>query len=325
MPSLVVALLAAALAPSGCGGGSSNSAASSEPASQLVEQTFGSNARIKTGRLTVALDAEVKGTTQPVVLKLSGPFASSGRPDRIPSFDLVLAVTASGKTQDYGATSTGAKGFLRYQGTEYAVPDQLWKQFTDRYASVQRQATSQRQGAPTLKSLGIDPRAWLTNPKTVGQEAVGGTTTVHVSAGIDVPRLLTDVQSLAGKAGSVSGGAQSFSQADRRALQKSVKSATFDFYTGRDDKRLRKAALDVELTTGHVKLSLQYDQLDQPQDIRAPANAQSLAGLGAALRGVTGGGSQTAPSAGGANPTYLRCVRRAGQDIAKYQACAKYL
>jgi hypothetical protein len=315
----LVALLAAALLAVGCGGGGGGS---DESAAELVQQTFGSNAKVKTGRLTVALDAQVESIPDPVVLKLSGPFESATSADQIPRFDLSLTATSSGQTQTFGATSTGDKGFLRFQGVQYAVPDTLWKQFTERYAAVQKQADSQKQGAPTLKALGIDPRAWLTDPKKAGEAKVGDTDTIHITAGIDVAKLLTDVQRLAGQAGSLSGGAQQFSEADRAELQKSVRSATFDLYTGKDDKRLRKAVLDLQLTTGHVELLLQYDDLDQPQDIKAPANAKSLDGLGSALQGG-GGGAQAAP--GATNERYLQCVQDAGQDIAKYQACAKYL
>lgn len=327
LPSLIAALALTVLALFGCGGSGSGSGATSSggatPA-ELVSQTFGSSAKVRSGQLTVALDADLEGTTQPVSLKLTGPFSSSGDPHQIPSFDLTLTVTSDGKTEEYGATSTGDKGFLKYQGTEYAVPDQLFRQFADRYAAAQKQAAGQRQGATTLKALGIDPRHWLTNPRIVGDADVGGTDTVHVTADIAVPKLLRDVQSLAAKAGSVTGG-QGFSQADRQKLEQSVKSATFDFYTGKDDKRLRKLVLDVTLTTGHVRLTLQYDHLDEPQDIKAPADAQPLTGLGALLQGAASGGSSTAPPVGSANQRYLQCVQQAGQDIAKYQACAKYL
>jgi hypothetical protein len=123
----------------------------------------------------------------------------------------------------------------------------------------------------------------------------------------------------------VAGAGQSFDQADRRKLEKSVRSARFDFYTGKDDKRLRKLVLDVRLSTGHIRLTLQYDHLDEPQDIKAPADARPLTGLGALLQGAASGGSQPAAPAGSANQRYLQCVQQAGQDIAAYQACAKYL
>jgi hypothetical protein len=327
LPTLLAAMALAVLGLFGCGGsgsgGTSGTSSSATPA-ELVSQTFGSNAKVRSGRLTVALDADVKGTTQPVKLELTGPFSSSGDPRQIPSFDLTLTVTSDGKTEEYGATSTGDKGFLKYQGTEYAVPDQLFRQFADRYAQAQRQAAGRRKGATTLRALGIDPRNWLTDPRVVGDADVGGTDTVHVTAGIAVPKLLRDVQSLAARAGSVAG-AQGFSQADRQKLQKSVRSATFDFFTGKDDKRLRKLVLDVALTTGHIRLTLQYDHLDEPQDISAPADAKPLTGLGALLQGAASGGSQPAAPAGSANERYLQCVQQAGQDIAKYQACAKYL
>jgi hypothetical protein len=329
LPSLIVALLLAALAVAGCGGGDDASASADASPSQLLDQTFGADARIKSGRLTLGFDAEVQGVGDPIVLKLSGPFQSSTSKDELPKFAFDLSVTTDGKTGEYGAVSTGDKGFLKYLGTDFAVPDQLFKQFADGYANVQTQADADRGATPSLKSLGIDPRAWLTDPQRAGEAKVGDTETIHLTAGIDTAKLLADVQKAAAKAGSVSGQARQLSAADVDQLGKAVKSASVDVYTGKQDTRLRKFVLDLQLTTGHVVITLQYDDLDAPQDIQAPANAQSLAGLTGALSGAgssSGGGQSTTPApSGGANARYLGCVERAGQDIAKIQACAKYL
>lgn len=331
MPSLLAAVLLAALTLVACGGGSGPAGGSDASASQLLDQTFGQNAKIRSGRITLAFDADVKDVAQPVAIRLNGPFQSSASKDQLPKFDFTVKLTSSGKTTELGAISTGDKGFLKYQGANYAVPDQLFKQFASRYADVQKQADSAKGSTPSLLSLGIHPRAWLVDPKKVGEADVGGTRTIHIAAGIDTAKLLADIQKAAAKASSVSNQAQSLSTADVTQLQKAIKSAHVDIYTGADDQRLRKFALDVRLTTGHVLLALQYDHLDEPQTIAAPANAQSLDGLTGALSGSGSGGSggtQTTPApsaSSGSNGQYLDCVRKAGQDLAKVQTCNKYL
>lgn len=319
LPALVIAVLLAAVAVVGCGGGGDDQT-SDASATELVNATFTGDTSIRSGKLTLGLDADVQGVAKPVSLKLSGPFESSDSKTELPKFAFDLSVTTSGATQSVGATSTGDKGFLSYAGTDYAVPDDLFKQFADGYRKSAQENDQQGQ-APSLTSLGIDPLKWLTDPRKVGETDVGGTKTVHLTAGIDVPKLLADVKTAADKVGSASGQGR-LSDTDVDELAKSVKSAKVDIYTGAEDEKLRKFVLDLQLSTGHVKLTLQFDDLNQPQEITAPNDAKSITGLLSAL-GAAPSQTSTAPS-GGSSQQYLDCVQAAGNDIAKLQACAKY-
>ena len=65
----------------------------------------------------------------------------------------------------------------------------------------------------SFKSLGVDPQRWLRDPEYVGKEDVGGTETLHIRAGIDVPLLLEDVNKILGRAEDIQGGQ---GQANRR-------------------------------------------------------------------------------------------------------------
>ena len=53
---------------------------------------------------------------------------------------------------------------------------------------------------PSFHSLGIDPRSWLKNSKVVGEEDVGGVTTKHISADLDVNKLIEDINKLLARA-----------------------------------------------------------------------------------------------------------------------------
>jgi hypothetical protein len=319
LPALLIAVLIAALTVAGCGGGGDDKT-SDASAPDLLNATFSGDTSIRSGKLTLGLDADVQGVAQPVSLRLSGPFQSSGSKTELPKFAFDLEVTASGSTQQIGATSTGDKGFLSYAGTDYAVPDDLFKQFADGYRKS-AQENDQKGQAPSLTSLGIDPLKWLTDPRKAGETDVGGTKTVHLTAGIDVPKLLADVKTAADKVGAASG-QDRLSAADVDELARSVKSAKVDIYTGAEDQKLRKFVLDLQLSTGHVKLTLQFDDLNEPQEIVAPKDAKSLTGLLSAL-GAAPSPTTTTPS-GGSSQKYLDCVQAAGNDIAELQACSKY-
>lgn len=325
MPSLLVALLATALVAVGCGGGDSGSSNASAP--QLIDQTF-KDVSVKSGVLQLSLDADVKGVADPVAIKLSGPFVSSDDPSKVPSFDFEATITSGGKTTKLGAVSTGSAGYVKYQGVAFKVPDDLFRQLVANYAAVGKEADANKAKTPSLLSLGIHPGDWIVDPQKAGTEKVGGVQTEHITAGLDIAKLLADVQTAASKTASVAGQSATLSAADVDALRKSVKTATVDVYTGVDDHRLRRFVVDLQLTTGHVEVVLGFDDLDEPQEIKAPAGAHSLSELTDALGGTSneeGAGSGSGATPGTANEQYLSCVQSAGQDVAKLQACAKFL
>lgn len=346
---LVLALLTAALALTACGGGSSGSGS----AEDVLRSTFGPNRPVKSGRLALALDLDAKGLgglNGPIAIKLAGPFESRGG-KTLPAFGLRLNLTSGGQTLTAGATSTGTKGYLTLAGRNFDVGDQLYRQLSQGYGATSTPSKDSKQ--PTLKQLGIDPLRWLKDPKKAGEEQVGGATTEHVTAGVDVGRLLDDVDTLLGKASKLNlqgaTGQQiptGISAAQRSAISRSVKDARFDVWSGTKDHTLRRLALNVSfdvpadarkdaggLQSGALKLDLTIADLNQDQTITAPKGARPLSDLIAALQGGaapsaaagTGGATGGAgASGGGAAPSsaYLKCLQDAGSDIAKVQACA---
>ena len=79
---------------------------------------------------------------------------------------------------------------MNFQGTEYVVSDEVFNQFKTGYEQAQKQGKEQNQ---SLSSLGLDPRQWLTNPKNEGEAKVGDDDTIKITGGVDVNKLLDDV------------------------------------------------------------------------------------------------------------------------------------
>ena len=160
-----------------------------------------------------------------------------------------MTITFGGAGQSFnaGIVSTGAAGFLKVQGAAYEVPAQVFTQIQQGYARAQTQRASEgdRQG---LAALGIDPRQWLRNAEIKGDEDVAGTATTHVAAGVDIPRLIQDVnQSLQearsrglGQAGQIP---PSITPEQQRQIAQAIRNVTFDFWTGKDDKIVRRLAV----------------------------------------------------------------------------------
>ena len=336
--ALVLALIA--LGGTACGGPDVN---------ELIDQTFAEDKKVDSGRLSVAVNVRTQGgppqLSQPVDLRLSGPFQGQGE-RQLPKFDFALTANLGGRSVNAGATSTADAGFVKLQGQAYRVEDSIFASFKQAYQQAQTQAARERQrGGDSPTTLGIDPRAWLRNAKVVGDEDVAGAETTHVAAQVDVPRLLDDVSEALGKARS-----QGLPQAgqlppsltpeQRRQVQEAVRGASFDFWTGKDDKVLRRLRVRLNfqvppaerartggVTGGQVTFTLELADLNEGQSVSAPANPRPFSELGGALGGLGGGAARpsTAPGArpGGSpyTPAFPRCLREAAGDPAKIQRC----
>ena len=175
---------------------------------------------------------------------------------------------------------------------------------------------------------------------------------------MDVPRFLADVNTLLGKAKNLGGSTtqgvpQGLSPAVMTTIERSVKNAQVDVYTGEKDHALRRLALSVSLAvpkdaqksagglkSGELRFDLTIADLNSDQTINAPAGARPFSELQTALAALQGGGSgapttpsttttpstpsagTTTPPSAGAPSKYLDCVQKAGTDIAKVQQCA---
>lgn len=339
--ALLALLAASAALLGGCGG--------SEPsANELLRQTFGPNQGIDSGRLALALAFDGQGLRSvngPVSLRLVGPFQSSGK-GKLPKVDLSLTVGMGGTTFSAGAVSTGDRGWLRLQGTTFAVDAPTFRRFKQGY----EQAASRSGGrgtAPTLRSLGIDPLRWLTDPRLAGSARVGGADTRHITAGVNVGRFLDDVDTLLGRAGQLGRAAGSvpsrLTPQQRRDIEASVRRASLDVWTGSDDKKLRRLKLTIDvavppavraraggLRAGTLTFDVTISDLNAQQRIVAPSNARPLSQLrqllGAGAVGATPAPQPATPQPatppGGSSSKYLDCVARASGDVAKIQKCA---
>jgi hypothetical protein len=339
--ALLLALIGAAVL-AGCGGG--GSASSSTPVNELLRQTFSGDKHVTSGRLDLKLDIDAKGSSQvqgPITAELSGPFESQGK-GKLPKFAMDLALNGSGQDISAGLTSTGDKGYVRFQGTDYAVSDQVFQEFKKGYEQSQAQAQS-KQGQ-SLSSLGIDPQRWLTNPRNAGDAKVGDTDTIRITGGVDVPKLLDDVNTLLQRTSSLNPGGignvpRQLTDKEKQAAAKAVKNVSVEIYTGKDDKVLRRLVLALTVQpqgssstvqSADVKLDVQLTDVNQGQDISAPSNPKPFDQLLSMLNGLGLGSSSSGGGAtGGASADnlkkYSQCIQDAGNDAAKARKCADLL
>jgi hypothetical protein len=295
---VVGAVVAAVLGIAACGG---SSAPASSP-TKLLSQTFTTGvSKIHSGVLSLTLDADLKGLKalggKPISVVASGPFTEGGGSI---AFDFSATVTAGSTTIPLGILATGQKLYIEFGGTYYALPaGSLGSGATPLPASTG--ASGVAESVPTttgpsgaaglLSRLDIEPLSWLTTPKIVGSATVGGVATEHLSAQVDIAKLVTDIGTLAKSVGG-SKASSILSGANLSELASAVSSAQLDLYTGTSDHILREvrfalsftvppaaqSALD-GVTAGSFTSDAQISDLNSPETVTAPKSSQPFSGL----------------------------------------------
>ena len=347
LQAILLALLAALALAVGACGGDGNEASEDTDVNTLLSDTFKGNKDVKSGKLDLKLNIDAKGAegvNGPITMSVSGPFQSQGE-KRLPKFDIDFAFEGAGQSIKAGLTSTGTKGFVNFQGTEYAVSSQVFNQFKAGYEQAQSQGKQQNQ---SLSSLGLDPRQWLTNPKNEGEAKVGDDDTIKITGGIDVNKLLDDVNTALQKTKQlgVQGTQQLPSQlteAQKKQVADAVKDPRVEIYTGKDDTILRRMVIALGITdpqgssgSANIKFDLAISDLNEDQTVSEPSGAKpfdellsKLGGLGIGGAGGTGGAGAGGGSSGSSNnknlEKYSQCIQAAGNDVAKARKCADLL
>jgi hypothetical protein len=290
----------------GCGG---------QSADDLLKETFTGKKKFDSGKLNVTLNVDARGIpgfTGPASLKITGPFQTQGQ-NKLPKFALTAAISAQGQTFNAGATSTGDKGYLSLQGTNYEVPDDVFAQF--RQGFEQGRQESGNKGL--VSSIGLNPVNWAEDPKEEGKEDIGGVETVHITAKVNVSKFLDDINTILSEAAKRGGQAgqqvpNQISPQEKQRVQEAIKEATFDVFTNEDDKTLRKLEVHLRLEvpqeqraqtggleSANINFALEVTDLNKPQTISAPSNPRPFNELLSVLRSFGALGGQGGGQGGG--------------------------
>jgi hypothetical protein len=353
--AVVAGLAMVALAACGSSG-----SGSSGDAQMLLRQTFGGSHVVNSGNLSFSLTVDPNGSSKlagPITVTLGGPFQSLGK-GKLPKSDFSFTVSALGQTGSIGVLSTGTAGYVTLEGQSYRLPPATFQKLESSFAQL-ASGGSAGSGSTALSRLGINPLHWLVNPTVVGTEQLGGTSTTHIHAGINVAALLRDLNTFLGKASALSSGAahipSSISPATQSKLVSKIHSPSFDLWTGNSDKTVRKLQISLtpslsgqissEIgTSPGITLTMQYADLNRPQSIVAPTSlapySQFTTRLQSILQEIQGViGTQLSPSSGSSSTTpsgtttsgsgsyakYSQCILAAHNDVTKMTKCAKLL
>ena len=279
--AIVAALLLAA-----CGG-------SSQDPTTLLKQTFSGPHKVNSGNLAIVLTVNPSGSStlkNPITLSFGGPFQSLGA-GKLPQSNFNVSLSSGTSSGSIGILSTGTAGYVSFQGQSYRLPASSFQKLESSFSHVASSPGSSG-GTNVLSKLGIEPLHWLQNPTIIGTENVGGTSTTHIRAQINVTALLADFSTFLSRASALGiSGASSFphaiSSASQSRIATAVKSPRFDVWTGTGDKTLRKLQVSLTLpvtgqistllgglSSANIGLSMEYADLNQPQTITPPTSVQ---------------------------------------------------
>lgn len=343
---LLVALASvAAFALSACGGDDS------QDAKELLRDAF--SKPIPKANLSLDASANVEGVEQlsePVTFKMTGPYESLGR-NKVPKLDWDVNVSAAGQSFTGSLVSTGTNAYVGFQNQNYEVGEEVVQQY-------QQQLGQQKDQNRSLKQFGVDPANWVKDAEEQGDEDVAGAETTKVTGGVDVERMLQDVNKLIEKAGPATGqNTQKLTPEQIAEVKRVVKDPTFEAFVAKDDKTLRRLSttIDFEIpeaqrqqangaTGGQIKFTIQFANVGQPAQVEEPSDARPITELQEQIRGGlgglggSGGGSGSSGSgdsgsggSGGSSPSsdnfqkYADCLEKAAGDQAKIQECSSLL
>ncbi len=355
----LTAVAAGALGVSGCGGddsqsGNSGASNSSDPNTLLVS-TFkpGASSKIKSGTIELKVSGSLSGDPSgsgdaSALIKLN-----DAKEGEIPEFSADVKVKGEqkgGKKIDFqaGGVFIDNRFYVNYDGESYDVGEELSKRAMAslKQSIDQSSSGSGNESKALLGKLGLNPDTWLKNPKVDGEEEIGGVDTYKITGEVDVKAIVPDILEAAKKAQSLTpGGAAkqrvpevTDEQLDK--VSKQIEQLDVSIWTGKDDNILRQVTVDVAINGNKEgqklegKLQLTLTDVNEEQDIEAPSDTKPITDLMPKLGGLFGavsGASMGAnPAAiGGASSAvseaYVQCVRDAGGDAAKLNACQSQL
>ncbi len=296
-----------------------------ETPADTVARAFASDGAVETAEveLKLGLDGSAAAEGEPLLLIFRGPYSAGDAKTARFRFDVSLS-----EDGDPVGTLSGVDGrnYVTLGGQAYAM---------QAGALDDLKADGKADESITWASLGIDPRRWLRDPQRVGDEQWDGEDVVHVSADVDVDKLVADLKKVFRRAdGSKVVGDEAKAAGEALdGIAKDVKSARTDLWVADGDGALRRMQVDLQLEDGRMAIEFALRAVGKPVEIEAPKDTrpfEELMTVVAAVAGQRGGtGTTTGPTPTTTTPApeasgdgYAACVEAAAGDVAKLQDCA---
>lgn len=212
----------------GCGGGDQN-------AEEALSQTANRLGEIRGGDLDfrLVLRPRAQGTKGAIGFTLSGPF-ELGQRGELPEMRITYTQLAGPRRASATLVSDGQTAYAEALGRRIPL--------SEAEVAELRSATSQIQGSSGVASVALDD--WIRDPELSDGGEVGGAQTDLVTAELDVVNatngLLDLVRALGQDLPRITG-------VEAERLQEAVKDTSFELWTGKEDRLLRRLRITADL------------------------------------------------------------------------------
>ncbi len=292
--ALLLAFAALAALLSACGGGGGGS---SEDPQQVIENATFEGVESGTVHLTMNVNSEGEHGGN-LKIDLSGPFQSTGK-GSLPELDMSLKANgeADGKKVDVdgGLTVLGDRAYVGFKGKTYEVDPTTFGFIKSSIEEGEQEGEKESAGGEVTAcqeaATSMKLEHFVDNLENEGGEEVEGVKTTKLSGDLDpkgaVDAIIKLMETPACESEMKDAGPLPLGELKKQEslLTDSIKKAHADIYVGEDDHIVRKvtaeATVEPEGTGEKVELELDFTlgQVNEPQTIKAPANAEPLENL----------------------------------------------
>ncbi|HEX4305219.1 MAG TPA: hypothetical protein VHZ54_04225 [Solirubrobacterales bacterium] len=292
--ALLAAFAALGALLSACGGGGGGSSA--DPQQVIENATFEG---VESGTVDLTMNVKAQGEhTGNVKIDLTGPFQSTGK-GSLP--ELALALKANGEADgekvdfDGGVTVLGDRAYVDFKGKTYEVDPTTFGFIKSGFEEAEQEGEKESAGGEATAcqnaATSMDLEQFVDNLENEGGEEVEGVKTTKLSGDLDpqgaVDAIVKLMETPACTSELEAAGPLPLDELKKQesVLTEAIKKAHADIYVGEDDHIVRKVTADltIEPEGKGEKAEIEFDftlgQVNEPQKIEAPANAEPLENL----------------------------------------------
>jgi hypothetical protein len=284
------AALAAVLSACGGGGGGGGGA---DPQKVIEQATFEG---VESGTVDLNLNVKAEGDHGGnLKVDLTGPFQSTGKKS-LPELALELKANgdADGEKVDFegGLTVLGDRAYVAYNGTNYEVDPTTFGFIKSGFEEAEQQGAKESAGGEATAcqkaATSMNLEEFVDNLENEGGEEVEGVKTTKLSGDLEpksaVDAIIRLMETPACSSELEAAGPFPLKELKDQAgeITGAIKSAHAEIYVGEDDHIVRKVVADLNVEPNHsnesaeLEFELTLGQVNEPQTIKAPANAEPL-------------------------------------------------
>lgn len=273
-----------------CGGGGDSVVSADEDPQAVLERAFSNESAVESAKVDASVTIEVDGEKGGEIgIGVTGAVANAGAD--APDSDLTVSLDGDidGEEIDFeaGAILTPDAGFIRLGGETYKIDPGMYEQ-------IRGQVAQQTQGDDANADGGLfgslDPEAFLDDVSNEGTEDVEGVETVKISGTVDTEKALAEFQSFMDSADQLQGlGMDAPGTKEFEEVREALGDVDFSIYVGSEDGIVRKMEFTAPVdppdgdSSGNFSVSVTLADVNEEQDITAPADAKPFDELIAAI------------------------------------------